>query len=303
MTKTNYKAEYKRAKEQITELQDQILTLKDRLDVLRKAKNQTILKTEIINRDISEPVFGQNVHVPEIEEKLPERKISTNNIGINTEDVFLLSPPTPHRAETPEAPKRKQRKRVKENWSQCKIYTDSKCSQASFVQTCHCEGVESAEQTDESTPRLPKPPSPIVIPAEPTPAPELTTLSRMKTKEYISSDVHASEISSLESAFKLEREKQMNIHSREVGSLKLAIEKLSEALKKSAEENVKQTLTSPNGASVFHLYAEEKKRMEEQVRHINGENHKLRAKLNKVTQVILLFTKQRIYIYDLTSVI
>ena len=296
MTKTNYKAEYKRAKEQISELQGQISTLKDRLDVLRKAKNQTILKTEIINRDISEPVFGQNAPIPAIpvEDNIIEvdSKVSTFDKGVNTVDVFLLSPPSP--TEEVSQPKRKQRKRVKENWAQCKIYTDNKSSQASFVQTCHCEGVGNDIDTQaqgspaaKPTPSLPQiSNTAALLKTSPSTAPELRTISRGKTKDFISSDAHAAEIALLETAFKSEREKQMNIHSREAATLKQTIEKLSDALKKATEENVKQTLTSPNGGSVFHLYAEEKKRMEEQVRHINQENHKLKTKLNKVTQVI-----------------
>ena len=57
----------------------------------------------------------------------------------------------------------------------------------------------------------------------------------------------------------------MNIHSREVAALKETIESMTVSLKAAVEENVKQTINAPNGASVFHLYAEEKKRMEEQV--------------------------------------
>jgi len=291
MTKTNYKAEYKRAKEHISELQSQITTLKDRLDVLRKAKNQTILKTEIINRDISEPVFGQNAPIPAIpvEEKIieVERKVSTIDAGVNTVDVFLLSPPSP--SEEVAQPKRRQRIRVKENWAQCKIFTDNKSSQASFVQTCHCEGVGNDSDAKPQGSPAPKTLSTLsnatAGPNSSTPAaPEPQIISKAKTKDFISSDAHVAEIAVLEAAFKSERDKQRNIHAREVSTLKQTIEKLSDALKKATEENVKQTLTSPNGASVFHLYAEEKKRMEEQVRHVNQENHKLRSKLSKVTQ-------------------
>jgi hypothetical protein len=87
----------------------------------------------------------------------------------------------------------------------------------------------------------------------------------MKTRDYISSEIHAAEIAALEYAFKAEREKLLSIHSREVSALKETIESMTVSLKAAVEENVKQTINAPNGASVFHLYAEEKKRMEEQV--------------------------------------
>ena len=83
--------------------------------------------------------------------------------------------------------------------------------------------------------------------------------------DFISSESHAAEIAALESAFKAEREKQMSIHSREASALRNTIQSMTSSLKAAVEENVKQTINAPNGASVFHLYAEEKKRMEEQV--------------------------------------
>ena len=285
MTKINYRNEYKQAKNQISELQNQISTLKDRLDVLRKAKNQTILKTEIVNRSIAEPVFGQ---VPLTNDNIhSERQVTTRDVGLNTDPIKVEAPPPPPPPPTKVAsPKRTQRKRVKENWSQCVIFTANKVSQASFVQTCHCEGVNESDssplpkanspitntKTPVTFPKIPHPTNNVGVRSNvstPTSIGEIRTISRMKTKDYISSDSHAAEIAALESAFKVEREKLLNIHSREVAALKQTIESLTVSLKAAVEENVKQTLNAPNGASVFHLYAEEKKRMEDQVSAMN----------------------------------
>ncbi|KAL5247728.1 hypothetical protein ACHWQZ_G019571 [Mnemiopsis leidyi] len=282
MTKINYRTEYKAAKAQISELQNQISTLKDRLDVLRKAKNQTILKTEIVNRNITEPVFGQGpqihneIHVP------AEQMVTSKDVSVNTDPIKEEVPPPPPKPASPVLPKRIQRKRVKENWSQCVVFTANKVCQVSFVQTCHCEGLISSTDTSpnpkSNSPTAPAK-TPISFPSIPnpsnhvgvrsnvsTPAPtgEIRTISRMKTRDFISSDSHAAEIAAVESAFRAEREKLMNIHSREVAALKETIGSMTVSLKAAVEENVKQTINAPNGASVFHLYAEEKKRMEEQ---------------------------------------
>ncbi|XP_063692929.1 uncharacterized protein LOC134824880 [Bolinopsis microptera] len=288
MTKINYRTEYKAAKHQISELQTQIATLRDRLDVLRKAKNQTILKTEIVNRNIAEPVFGQAPNSND--DVLPVAPtILTRDVALNTDP---MKPPTPPpAAPPPTSPTRMQRKRVKDNWSQCKIFTATKVCQVAFVQTCHCEGVNDPDspvpkaKTPVSLPKIPHPSNHVgVRSAVSTPVPELRTISRMKTMDFISSESHAAEIAALEAAFKAEREKQMSIHSREAAALRNTIQSMTSSLKAAVEENVKQTINAPNGASVFHLYAEEKKRMEEQVRHINLENNKLKVKVKKLTQ-------------------
>ena len=274
MTKINYRTEYKAAKNQISELQNQIITLRDRLDVLRKAKNQTILKTEIVNRNIAEPVFGQAPNSND--DILPVAPtILTRDVALNTDP---MKPPTPPPAPEPTSPKRMQRKRVKDNWSQCKIFTATKVCQVAFVQTCHCEGVNDPDHKSNTNSPVPKAKTPVSLPKIPnpsnhvgvrsavsTPVPELRTISRMKTMDFISSESHAAEIAALESAFKAEREKQMSIHSREASALRNTIQSMTSSLKAAVEENVKQTINAPNGASVFHLYAEEKKRMEEQV--------------------------------------
>lgn len=278
MTKTNYKAEYKRAKDQVTELQTQVSTLKERLDVLRKAKNQTVLKTEIVNRRISEPQFNNHEEVSdehmrkEVGGGVREVGGGVREVGVNTDKPPSPPPIAPLPEDSPPV-KRAQRKRVKEGWSQCKIYTDNKITQVAFVQACHCEGIPQAGgsplKSGLSSPvTLPKIPIPSNIVSQHavsrTATPELRTISRMKTKDFIPSEVHAAEISALEAAFRADREKQINIHKKEVASLKSAVEELGEALKSAIEEKARGALAG-NG-SVFHLYAEEKRRMEDQVR-------------------------------------
>ena len=201
MSKTNYKEECKRQKEQIVELEKQISTLKERQIILRKAKNQTILKTAIVNRAIFEPQFD-NYNT----DNAPPPK-ETIECGTNTDKPPTPPPPPPPPRE-PSPPKRMQRKRVKENWSQCKIYTANKITQVQFVQTCHCEGVPEESSASDlkskapspvSFPKISTPSNAVSSGGRPTPSPpEIRTISRMKTKDYISSDAHDAEIKAIQ---------------------------------------------------------------------------------------------------------
>eukprot|EP00116_Pleurobrachia_bachei_P009774 sb/3470036/ len=199
----------------------QVTLLKDRMIELRKAKNQTVLKTAIINRKIFEPQFGNNSNGEQptsptatttVIPSIPPAKQPVKDTGVNT-DPPPPPPPPPKPVydyvlpvEPEPVVKRTQRKRVKEGWSQCKVYTASMMTQANFVQTCHCEGIGNTTITPAPLTPAPStaPVGRTVTPAQ-TPQTEVRTISRMKTNEYISADSHTAELAAIEAAYKTER--------------------------------------------------------------------------------------------------
>ena len=314
-SKNNYKLACQKQKVQIEELETQVLTLKKRLDTLRKAKNQTILKTEIVSRDLAEPKFGgyvgsdsddtrfkfsvgndcsptKSVHLDHemcaYKIKLPAAT-ETRDVGSNTvapekdtESEYLLDP----------QPKRYQRKRVRDNWAQCKVYRENKFVQVRTITSCMCEGnsptassSSSANNTNPGAKQFVNLPcisaNNTAAVSNPDPGPiKSRPLSRLKTNEFISVDDHDKEVKALEIAYKLEREKYISAGKKETKTLKDTVETLSRSLKEQMEQNNKKLAGS---GSVFHLYAEEKCRLDDQIRHLNSENTKLKNKVAKLT--------------------
>lgn len=293
----NYKKEWKEQKVKISELETQVTTMKWRMETLRKAKNQTILKNTTVHRDILAPQFnnhGTNGVTVEtdsahdmtsakpcldlnkyVEEVKPV--ITTAEIGVNTDKPL----PVP-KAETPT----KRRIRTRENWAQCKIFTDNKTCQVDLVQRCQCEGlplaraISAAPPPSTSTlPDIKRKPSLEPPAAVKTPVPSFRTISRQSTNEYMSIKQHNQDVNQIKSTYKSEMEKLKVGRDKEIGMYKQTIDALNKGLKELTEKSVKTTIKSDNGSSLFHMYAEEKGKLEKDIKGFSNENTKLRKQI------------------------
>jgi len=304
MQGVNYKKEWKEQKVKISELETQVTTMKWRMETLRKAKNQTILKNTTVHRDISAPGFNNHngngaIETDSSHDMASEKPcidlntyvkeeakpvVTTSEIGTNT--TAPLPEPKP-------ATPAKRRIRTRENWAQCKIFTDNKTCQVDLVQRCQCEGLPISRAISV----ISQPPPPSTLPdikrkqsLEPptvkTPAPTFRTISRQSTNEYMSLKQHNQDINQVKNTYKAEREKLKASHDKEVRMYKQTIDALNKGLKELAEKSVKTTIKSDNGSNLFHMYAEEKGKLEKDIKGYSSENTKLRKQVTQLKRDI-----------------